>query len=78
MKTHEQIDQRSLAMARAIVARIDRDPSRAGLAKARATCQRWFQERREPAVREWLEILEQPWEQVREVLLEVDRRYSDG
>jgi hypothetical protein len=70
MKTHEQIDQRSLAMARAIVARIDRDPSRAGLAKARTTCRRWFQERRQRAVQEWLEILEKPWEQIREVLLD--------
>lgn len=69
-RTHQQIDQRSLAMARVIVARIDRDPARAGLAKAKATCQRWFEQRPQPAVREWLEILSRPWEEVRAVLLD--------
>lgn len=70
MKTHEQIDERSLALAQAVVEKIDRDPARRGLEKARATCRRWFRERPEPAVREWLEILERPWEEIRAVLLE--------
>ncbi len=70
MKTHQQIDQRSLALARAVVARIDADPSRAGLARARSTCARWFQEHPLPGLREWLEILERPWEQIRAVLLD--------
>jgi hypothetical protein len=70
MRTHKQVDERSLAMARAIVAKIDQDPARAGLTKARATCTRWYQERPLPAVKEWLEILGRPWEQVREVLLD--------
>ena len=70
MRTHEQIDERSLAMARAIVVKIDRDPARAGLAKARATCRRWYRERPRPAIKEWLEILDRPWEQVRGVLLD--------
>ena len=29
MKTHQRIDERSIAMAKAIVGRIDRDPARA-------------------------------------------------
>lgn len=70
MRTHELIDERSLALAQAIVAKIDRDPARAGLVKARATCRRWHQERPFPAVEEWLDILDLPWEQVREVLLD--------
>jgi hypothetical protein len=70
MKTHEQIDQRSLTMARAIVAKIDQDPARTGLAKARVTCRRWYEERPLAATKEWLEILDRPWEQVREVLLD--------
>jgi len=69
MRTHEQIDERSLAMVRAIVGKIDRDPTRAGLTKARATCQRWYQERPLPAIKEWLDILDRPWEQVRLVLV---------
>jgi len=70
VKTHEQIDQRSLAMARAIVEKIDRDPVQAGLAKARATCERWLKARSSSAVREWRGILGRPWEQIREVLLD--------
>jgi len=70
MKTHEQIDERSLALARAIVKKIDADPARQGLQKARAICRRWFRERPAPAVREWLEILERPWEEIRAVLLD--------
>jgi len=70
MKTHQRIDQRSLAMARAIVAKIDADPARAGFARAKATAERWFRNQPAPAIREWLEILEQPWEKVREILLD--------
>lgn len=70
MKTHEQIEERSLALARAIVSRIDADPGRAGLDKARATCRRWLEERPLPVLREWLEILDRPWEEIRAVLLD--------
>ena len=70
MRTHQQIDERSLTLARAIVARVVADPSRAGLLKARATCARWFKERPAPAIREWLELLERPWEEIRMVLLD--------
>ncbi len=70
MRTHEQIDKRSLAMVRAIVAKIDRDPARLGLAKARNICERWARERPRPAIKEWLDVLDRPWEQVRAVLLD--------
>jgi len=40
MKTHEEIDQRSLALAHAVAAEIDRDPERQGLQKARKICAR--------------------------------------
>jgi hypothetical protein len=70
MRTHEQIDQRSLAMAKAIVAKIDRDPTRAGLAKAEATCRRWLEKRPLPVFHEWLEILRRPWAEIRALLLD--------
>lgn len=70
MKTHRQIDLRSLALARAIVGKIDRDPARAGLAKAKTTCQRWFEQHPLPALSEWLEILARPWAEVKGVLLD--------
>jgi len=70
MKTHQEIDQRSLALARAVVEIIDRDPERMGLQKARETCARWFRDNPAPAIAEWLPILKQPWEEVRAVLLD--------
>jgi len=70
MRTHRQIEERSPAMAREIVARIDQDPARAGLAKARATCKRWYERSPSPAIKEWLGILERPWEEIRAVLLD--------
>lgn len=57
-------------MAQAIVAKIDQDPTRAGLTRARATCRRWLDTHASPALKEWLEILELPWACIRERLLE--------
>lgn len=70
MKSHRDIDQRSLALARAVVEIIDRDTERMGLRKARETCMRWFRGNPAPAISEWLRILKQPWEEVRTVLLD--------
>ncbi len=61
-------------MAKEIVARIDQDPLRQDLAKARATCRRWYERNPQATVREWLEILEHPWEQIRALLLEDSER----
>lgn len=70
MKTHEQIDQRSLALAQAVVEAIDQDPSRAGLERARSTCKRWMHQSPSPAVVEWGRILEREWEAIRPLLLD--------
>jgi len=70
MRTHERIDQRSLALARAIVDGIDRDPSRVGLDRARSTCRRWRLEAPSRAVVEWSRILELEWEAIRLLLLD--------
>lgn len=56
-------------MARRIVAKIDSDPSRAGLAHARVVCERWVARGNVPA-REWLQILDQPWTAIRQILLD--------
>ena len=41
-------------MARAVAESIDRDPERLGLARARATCERWLREYGpDPNVEEW-------------------------
>jgi hypothetical protein len=70
VRTHQEIEERSLALAKAIVEKIDRDPARCGLEKARATCLRWHQQRPAPGISEWLRILDQPWEKIRVVLLD--------
>jgi len=62
MRTHQQIDRRSLAMARAIVAR-------GGLDRAKETCRRWVEMGNLPA-REWLPLLEKPWAEIRAILLD--------
>jgi len=57
MKTHEAIDRRRLALARAVVDAIDRGPSRAGLDRARSMCRRWSLQSPSRAVAEWNRIL---------------------
>lgn len=60
MRSHEWIDQRSLAMSRAIAAKVREDPRLLG--KALATLERWQRDRADdaPAVlQEWHCILKQ-------------------
>lgn len=70
MRIHQRVDERSLAMARAIVARIDSDPERHGLERARRVLDRWMERRRSRALEEWRGILQRPWEEIRAVLLD--------
>ncbi len=69
VRTHEQIDRRSLRMVRAIVAKIDADPERRGFEHAKRVCERWTS-RGVRSAREWQEILKRPWEEVRSILLD--------
>ena len=57
-------------MARAVAERIDADPQRCGLDRARAVCQRWAERTASPAVLEWAAILRRPWPEIRAVLLD--------
>jgi hypothetical protein len=70
MKTHQEIDRRSLVMAGRIVSLIDADPDRKGLLKARDVCARWYRENPVPAIGEWMKILQDDWSIVRIVLLD--------
>jgi hypothetical protein len=70
MKTHQEIDARSLAMARAVADKIDADPERKGLKKAKSVCARWCANRPTAAHGEWKTLLEQPWDRVRSALLD--------
>ena len=69
MRTHQEIDRRSLEMVRRIVAKIDADPERRGLEHAKRVCDRWVAQGIVSA-REWQALLQQPWERVRETLLD--------
>ena len=70
MKTHEEVDRRSLVLARAVVDAISRDPAREGLTRARQTCMRWQRQAPSPAIAEWLVILQREWEEIRPTLLD--------
>jgi hypothetical protein len=67
MSSHRFIEERSLAMVAKIVEIIDQDPTRSGLQKARENSQRWTPS---PALQEWQQLLERPWEEIRRVLLD--------
>ncbi len=64
MDTHQQIDERSLLLAQAVALKIDRQESH--LEKVRA----WAEQHRNPATEEWLKILDAPWVEIREALLD--------
>lgn len=70
MKTHEDIDQRSLQLARAVVNKVEDDPEQDWVERARATCRRWMSRESLPVLGEWMRILDGPWSRAREVLLD--------
>jgi len=70
VKRHEIIDQRSLALARAVVAHIERDLARAGVRHAQRVCARWLTLSSCPTVAEWAALLEDSWPRIRSRLLE--------
>lgn len=70
MKTHQEIDRRSLALMKAVVNKIDSDPERRGLRKAQSVCKRWAAIHDNPYISKWDEILTRPWHEIREILLD--------
>lgn len=75
VKSHCQIDERSLAFGHAIAARLAEHP--ALIDRARATLTRWLttcSPRTRPALQEWLTALDGPPEAVRAILTSTDER----
>ena len=75
MKTHQAIDQRSLALARAVARRLGDNP--ALITKARAAIRRWLDSaspRVRPTLLEWDELLQGPVTAVQEVLTGTSER----
>ena len=64
MPSHQEIDQRSLALARAVAAKIDEEPFLLEAVKE------WACKQDAPAYREWMGYLEKPWEDIRKILLD--------
>jgi len=74
MKTHQEIDRRSFVLAQAVAATVDRDPSLAGLARARRSCARWLRDAPSPAIAEWQALLQREWPEIRSILLDPGER----
>lgn len=75
MKTHASIDQRSLALGRAVARRLRDDPSQ--VMRARATIARWLgtcSPRVRPALLEWDAVLQRPVAEVLDVLTGASER----
>ena len=70
MNRHEKIDGRNLRMVRAIAEKIDADPLRAGIEHARQVCNRWHTADPRTSSAEWLSILNRPWEEIKQVMLD--------
>ncbi len=69
VRTHQEIDQRSLDLARAIAEKIDADPARAGLERARRVLDRWETIVYASDLKLWRQLLQRPWAEIREALL---------
>ena len=75
MRDHRLIDERSLALAQAIAARLRRDPGLVGL--ARANLERWNKTcspRAKSTLQEWRAVLDGPMEGVIALLTGEDER----
>lgn len=70
MKTHQEIDRRSLVLAKKIVEKIEQGRPEGAVARAIDVCQRWADQSSSRYQGEWLEILREPWINVRSVLLD--------
>ena len=74
MESHQQIDARSLVLARAIASRIDADTEHRAIDKARVRCARWRQAAQCADLDLWAELLWRPWSEIRSVLLDPSER----
>jgi hypothetical protein len=70
MESHQQIDARSLALARAVASRIDADPEHRAVDEARARCARWRKTAPCADLGLWAEVLCRPWSEIKAVLLD--------
>ncbi|MFN8612216.1 MAG: hypothetical protein U0931_32020 [Vulcanimicrobiota bacterium] len=66
---HDRLEKRAMVLAREVVRKIDADPRRIGLEQARQRCRLWLEQRPNPYLIHWQELLLQNWAEVRLMLL---------
>lgn len=69
MRTHQDIDRRSLALAYEIVNKIEKYSLYNEIEKAVKRCKRWYKIHKLEAIKEWLKILKKPWKEIKILLL---------
>jgi len=74
MKTHQEIDRRSLGLACAIVRKLESGDIEAGITRARQVNRRWCDLSPSLLHREWAAILAGSWPSIRQVLLDESER----
>ncbi len=74
MRTHQQIDQRSLRLARAVVEKLERGDPRTGIDLARENNRRWREMNPSRLHDAWATILSGEWTGIRAVLLDESER----
>lgn len=55
---------------KAIIEKIEHDPEKRGLEKARSVCKRWLKMHNNPYIKEWDKILKGEWSDIKKVLLD--------
>lgn len=74
MRTHQEIDQRSLALAQAVVEKLEAGNLSDGLDHVRAVNRRWRQQNPSTLHDEWARILSGDWPSIRATLLDDSER----
>jgi hypothetical protein len=74
VKTHQQIDHRSLRLARVVAEKLEAGNLLAGLARARAVNERWRQQASSPLHEAWRDLLAGDWPSIRAALLDASER----
>ena len=70
MKTHQEIDKRSLKLAQEIVNKIEKYSLYNEIQKAVLRCEKWYNMHGLDSIKEWLNILGKPWKEIKKVLLD--------
>lgn len=68
--THQDIDNRSLLLAKAVVYKIENSLGPIGIEKAKSVCDKWLNKQTGNDIIEWKRILAQPWGKIKSVLLD--------